>query len=73
MNDNYQIERKPKSRLAELAQRIKSAAAIPGKIIIIPQERFVCQNKFHGKHKTVISFGRFNEFKCDCGIIYQRG
>lgn len=70
--NNYQSSRKPQSRLAELASRIKQSAGIKGKIIEIPQAHFVCQNKGHGKIKTVLNFGREKELICDCGTIYKR-
>jgi len=72
MSNNISNSRKPTSRLAELAARIKHSAGIPGKIVEIPQNSFVCQSKSHGKIKTVISFGRDKEFHCDCGTIYKR-
>lgn len=69
----YLINRKPKSRLVELASKIKVSAGMAKKIIEIPQDRFVCQNReAHGKIKTVISFGREKEHGCSCGIIYRR-
>lgn len=64
--------RRPQSRLAELASKIKQSAGLKGKIIEIPQSHFVCPNKIHGKIKTVHNFGREKEIICDCGTIYKR-
>ena len=72
MSFNQNSSRRPQSRLAELASRIKQSVGVSGKIIQIPQERFVCQNKIHGKIKTVHSFGREKEITCDCGLIFQK-
>lgn len=72
MSFDQNSSRRPSSRLAELASRIKQSTGIKGKIIEIPHERFVCQNKIHGKIKTVHSFAKEKEITCDCGLIYKK-
>lgn len=72
MDSKINSSRRPQSRLVELASRIKQSTGIKGKIIEIPRDTFVCQNKFHGKIKTIHSFNRETEIQCDCGTIYKR-